>query len=101
MTDTTRPQHHAVLRVEYDGTPFSGWTRQPRDRATIEQAMLDAFERIGCSDVQLRCAGRTDAGVHATAQVIDATYSGCARGHGSGNGTDRLQRALRCHLARI
>jgi tRNA pseudouridine38-40 synthase len=69
-------QHHAVLHVEYDGTPFHGWARQPGGRATIEGELLDAFQKLRCADVRLRCAGRTDAGVHATAQVVDARYDG-------------------------
>lgn len=69
-------EHHALLHVEYDGTPFHGWTRQPGGYATIEQELLDAFDAVRCEGVRLRCAGRTDAGVHATAQVVDARYRG-------------------------
>lgn len=79
-------QYHAVLRIEYDGTPFSGWVRQP-DRSTIEGELLDAFAALGCTEVELRCAGRTDAGVHATAQVADARYVGAVP-------PERLPRAL-------
>lgn len=80
-------EHHAVLRVEYDGTPFRGWTRQPDGSRTIEGELLAAFARLQCTHVQLRCAGRTDAGVHATAQVVDARYQG-------GIEPSRLGRAL-------
>lgn len=69
-------EQHAVLHLEYDGTPFYGWTRQPGGLPTIESELLGAFERLRCSDVRLRCAGRTDAGVHATGQVVDARYRG-------------------------
>lgn len=71
-----RRQQHVVLQVEYDGTPFHGWTRQPGGRATVESELLDAFAKLRCHDVRLRCAGRTDAGVHATAQVVDARFRG-------------------------
>lgn len=81
------PQHHAYLRVEYDGTPFHGWTRQPGDLVTIEGELLTAFAKLRCTDVHLRCAGRTDAGVHASAQVVDARYRGTIT-------PERLARAL-------
>lgn len=68
-------EHHAVLEVEYDGTPYHGWARQP-DHPSIEAELLAAFARLRLADVRLCCAGRTDAGVHATAQVIDARYTG-------------------------
>ncbi|MCW2924992.1 MAG: tRNA pseudouridine synthase [Thermoleophilia bacterium] len=68
--------HHAALRLEYDGTPYHGWTRQPDGLRTVEGDLLEAFATLGCSDVHLRCAGRTDAGVHASAQVVDARYRG-------------------------
>lgn len=69
-------EQHALLHVEYDGTPFHGWTRQPGTLPTIEAELLAAFDVLRCEDVRLRCAGRTDAGVHATAQVVDARYRG-------------------------
>lgn len=71
-----RTAQHAVLRVEYDGGSFAGWSRQPGALATVEQELATAFERLGCLDVHLRCAGRTDAGVHASAQVVDVRYIG-------------------------
>ena len=73
---TPTTAHHALLHVEYDGTPFHGWTRQPGGVPTIEGELLAAFDTLRCEDVRLRCAGRTDAGVHATAQVVDVRYLG-------------------------
>jgi tRNA pseudouridine38-40 synthase len=90
MTDTrptTTPEHHALLHLEYDGTPFHGWTRQPDGLPTIEGDLLAALARLRCSDVRLGCAGRTDAGVHATAQVVDVHYRGLVE-------PSRLSRAL-------
>lgn len=76
MARARSPQpRHVVLRIEYDGTPYSGWSRQP-DRRTIEGDLRAAFTALHCRDVRLRCAGRTDAGVHATHQVVDAHYTG-------------------------
>ena len=57
------------LVVEYDGTPFSGWQRQ--DNALSVQGVLeDAIEKLSGKKVVIFAAGRTDAGVHATHQVI-------------------------------
>lgn len=92
MPDTTF-QHHAALNVEYDGTPYKGWTRQPDGMRTIQGDLIDAFHALGCSEVALQCAGRTDAGVHAVAQVIDARYHGRIE-------PERLARALNDHLAK-
>ena len=55
--------------VEYDGSGFSGWQRQPHARSV--QAEVEAgLSKVADHPVTICCAGRTDAGVHATAQVI-------------------------------
>jgi tRNA pseudouridine38-40 synthase len=59
------------LLVEYDGTEFAGWARQEGRRtvqAELERA-LGVVLRRNADAVQLTVAGRTDAGVHAWAQV--------------------------------
>lgn len=57
------------LILEYDGTKFSGWQVQPRGR-TVQGVLLDVLRRLtGEADLDLQGAGRTDAGVHALAQV--------------------------------
>jgi tRNA pseudouridine38-40 synthase len=56
------------LDIEYDGTDFSGWAAQP-DRRTCEGVLAHALEVILRTPVELRVAGRTDAGVHASGQV--------------------------------
>lgn len=64
----------ARLLVEYDGSGFSGWARQPGARtvqAELERALGTILRR---DDVALTVAGRTDAGVHAWGQV--ASYAG-------------------------
>lgn len=67
-------EHHAILRLEYDGGAYHGWSRQPGGLRTVEGDLLTAFEELECGEVSLRCAGRTDAGVHATGQIADARY---------------------------
>lgn len=56
------------LTVEYDGGPFVGWQRQDNG-ASVQQALEDAVEGFAQERVTVQGAGRTDAGVHALAQV--------------------------------
>lgn len=58
------------IDLAYDGTDFSGWAIQPGLR-TVEGDLVNALEVIfGKLENGLRVAGRTDAGVHAIAQVL-------------------------------
>lgn len=57
-----------ALKIEYDGTGFSGWQRQ-KDAPSV-QALVEAALRKLQADIEgITAAGRTDAGVHATGQV--------------------------------
>ena len=56
------------LTLEYDGTAYAGWQRQPHHR-TVQAAIEDALARITQSEISVIGAGRTDAGVHALGQV--------------------------------
>jgi len=58
-----------ALGLEYDGTGFSGWQRQAHARS-VQQALELALSRVADEPVSVHCAGRTDAGVHATHQVV-------------------------------
>ncbi|MDR7419483.1 MAG: tRNA pseudouridine(38-40) synthase TruA [Armatimonadota bacterium] len=57
-----------ALVIEYDGTGYAGWQRQPA-RPTIQAAIEDALARVTQESGRVVGAGRTDAGVHALGQV--------------------------------
>lgn len=59
-----------ALIVEYDGSCYQGFQRQASAKRTIQEELEQALSRIAAHPVTLVCAGRTDAGVHATHQVI-------------------------------
>jgi tRNA pseudouridine38-40 synthase len=56
------------MLLEYDGTQFAGWARQPGQR-TVQDEVEHVLRTILREDVALTVAGRTDAGVHAWGQV--------------------------------
>lgn len=55
--------------VEYDGTDFAGWAMQP-GRRTVEGELSEALRTVLRQPVKISVAGRTDAGVHASGQVV-------------------------------
>jgi tRNA pseudouridine38-40 synthase len=72
----------ARLTIEYDGSNFSGWAFQPGER-TVQRELEAALATVLRRPVALSVAGRTDAGVHAWAQV--ASHAGEAAPLGSLN----------------
>ena len=56
------------LTIEYDGTSYCGWQKQD-DRASVQGNIMEATAKFCGHEVDLVGAGRTDAGVHATAQI--------------------------------
>ncbi|HMJ13155.1 MAG TPA: tRNA pseudouridine(38-40) synthase TruA [Polyangiaceae bacterium] len=69
--DKNTPSHRfgVLLTVAYDGGPFAGFARQPRDR-TVAGELDGAVRAIDPSASEVRGASRTDAGVHARGQVV-------------------------------
>ena len=80
------------LTLEYDGTGFLGWARQPGLR-TVEGVVRDAFDAVFLDWDGLAVAGRTDTGVHATGQVASVVVDG-------GPPADRVADALNAALPR-
>ena len=58
-----------AIGLEYDGSRFCGWQTQPAGCA-VQDALERALSEIAGEPVATICAGRTDAGVHALAQVV-------------------------------
>lgn len=58
-----------ALGVEYEGCAFRGWQRQPGGN-TVQDVLEAALSRIAGAPIHVVSAGRTDAGVHATDQVV-------------------------------
>jgi len=63
------------LLLEYDGTGFRGWARQPGER-TVEGVLREALDAVYPGWSGLAVAGRTDTGVHATGQVASLDAAG-------------------------
>lgn len=78
------------LIVEYDGSPYVGWQWQETGRS-VQQALEEALARFCGESPRVQCAGRTDAGVHATGQVVHLDLSRPWR-------TDTLRDAANAHL---
>jgi tRNA pseudouridine38-40 synthase len=70
--DTVWPEdmQRVALAIEYKGTDFHGFQTQPNGVKTVQQALERAVSKVANETITLVCAGRTDAGVHATNQVI-------------------------------
>jgi tRNA pseudouridine38-40 synthase len=72
--------------LAYDGSEFYGWQVQP-ERATVQGTLAAALERVTGAKVLPQGSGRTDAGVHALAQVASCELD-------AGIPTENLQKAL-------
>lgn len=58
-----------VLVVEYNGTEYSGWQRQPGLR-TVQGVLENSISIVANHPVETSCSGRTDKGVHAFQQFV-------------------------------
>lgn len=65
-------RHTYRIDLQYDGSAFSGWARQP-GQVTVEESLETALAAALRHRVSLSVAGRTDAGVHAARQVAGFT----------------------------
>ncbi|REG83295.1 tRNA pseudouridine(38-40) synthase TruA [Marinomonas pollencensis] len=59
-----------VLIIEYDGSAYKGWQAQKYDVPSVQENLEKALSVIANHKVSVVCAGRTDSGVHASAQVV-------------------------------
>ena len=65
---------NVLIKIEYDGTNFSGWQIQPEAR-TVQGEIEHVLKYIAGHDVHIHGTSRTDAGVHALGQC--ATFDAC------------------------
>jgi tRNA pseudouridine38-40 synthase len=59
-----------ALGVEYKGARYRGWQRQEAGVPSVQAALERALSKVAAVPVSVVCAGRTDAGVHASGQVV-------------------------------
>ncbi|NJD85632.1 tRNA pseudouridine(38-40) synthase TruA [Candidatus Erwinia dacicola] len=71
MSDSTVPQPltKLALGIEYDGSRYYGWQKQNEVRS-VQEKLEKALTKVADHPVVVFCAGRTDAGVHGTGQVV-------------------------------
>ena len=65
------------LLIQYDGTRYRGWQRQTSSSQTIQGKIEQVLTRMSGEEVRIDGAGRTDAGVHAKAQVANFHLNHC------------------------
>lgn len=70
-----------ALGIEYDGASFQGWQRLSH-ASSVQTAVESALSFVADAPIEVQCAGRTDAGVHALCQVVhfDTTVQRSSRG---------------------
>lgn len=71
VLETAAGVSRLALGVEYNGSGYHGFQRQPNGLPTVQGELERALSMVaGGAEVQVTCAGRTDAGVHACVQVV-------------------------------
>lgn len=84
-------ERNILLTIEYDGSGFCGWQRQPKAR-TVQGELERVLSKVCACDISINGTSRTDAGVHALGQR--ASFKG-----DFGNPTERIMRAANNLLA--
>lgn len=69
-TDNAIGDGRVALAFEYDGRQFHGWQSQKSGLRSVQAELTRAVEKVADHPVDLVCAGRTDAGVHASYQIV-------------------------------
>jgi len=59
------------IEIQYDGTRYNGWQRQPKTKNTIQEKLENILTKMAGSRIEINGSGRTDAGVHALAQIAN------------------------------
>jgi tRNA pseudouridine38-40 synthase len=83
-------RRHFKLTIAYDGTNYAGWQLQPNG-STVQEFVEGALAKMAGGAVRVHGSGRTDAGVHAKAQVVNCSFSTRLT-------TATLERALNANL---
>ena len=68
VSENDQGTHRVAIVIQYQGTHFRGWQRQPEER-TVQADIETAIASVLGTKVTIHGAGRTDTGVHAAAQV--------------------------------
>lgn len=87
------PAKRYRLTVEYDGGPFVGWQRQANG-PSVQQSLEEAVTAYCGEEALVQGAGRTDAGVHARAQVAHVDIA-------RGDPPEKVMAALNAHLRKV
>lgn len=91
-----------ALALSYDGGAYHGWQSQRKPQVdTVQEVLQAALSRVADAPVTVQCAGRTDAGVHASHQVVHFD-SPCRRDEKAWvmGANTRLPRSVAVHWAR-
>ena len=90
-----------ALGVEFDGSGYCGWETAARRSRPSKRSWRPALSRVATEPVATVCAGRTDAGVHAYAQVVHFDTTVAREPHAWVHGTNtHLPAAIRVLWAR-
>lgn len=76
MALSIQPKVKFALGIEYDGSSYYGWQRQ-QEVPSVQSCLENALSKVADEPITIYCAGRTDAGVHATGQVVHFETTAC------------------------